>query len=78
MPPETIKQPVELSIIMPAFNEGLNIYENILKVCNQLKGIDYEIIVVDDGSSDNTYNESKRAAEGGFPSRLGLTWVGDG
>jgi len=67
MPPETDKQPVELSIIMPAFNEGLHIHENILKVCHELRAINYEILVVDDGSTDNTYHESKRAAEDGFP-----------
>lgn len=52
---------------MPAYNEGLHIHANILKVCNALKGENYEIIVVDDGSTDNTYSESKRAAKQGCP-----------
>jgi glycosyltransferase involved in cell wall biosynthesis len=67
MPKRSSSKNVALSVIMPAYNEGLHIYANILKVCNDLKGIHFEIIVVDDGSSDNTYRESKRAAEQGFP-----------
>jgi glycosyltransferase involved in cell wall biosynthesis len=53
----------KLSVIMPAFNEGLQIFDNLIKVCHTLKKQNYEIIVVDDGSSDNTYAESKRAAK---------------
>ena len=44
-----------ISIIIPAFNEGanlLNIYNEIS--LSDLKQFDYEIIFVDDGSSDNT------------------------
>jgi len=67
MSPQSAKQPVELSIVMPAFNEGPRIYDNILKVCHDLKEKDFEIIVVDDGSTDDTYSESQRAAAGGFP-----------
>lgn len=57
------KQKIKLSVIMPAFNEGLHIYENLISVCNKLKNINCEIIVVDDGSADNTFSESKRAAK---------------
>ena len=45
-----------LSIVIPAFNEGHRIgqtIDRILKYCN-LRGFSFEIIVVDDGSSDNT------------------------
>ena len=58
---------IHLSIILPAYNEGLHIYANILKICDALKTRDFEIIVVDDGSSDNTFSESKRAAKNGRP-----------
>ena len=56
-----------LSVILPAYNEGLHIYANLLKICDVLKTQDFEIIVVDDGSSDNTFSESKRAAKNGWP-----------
>ena len=49
---------------MPAYNEGNRIYhslQNLKKVLKAMK-LDYEIIVVDDGSKDNTLVESKRAA----------------
>jgi len=46
----------EISIIIPAYNEA----ENLPVLCDEIKGVmaditaDYEIIVVDDGSSDKT------------------------
>ena len=57
------KEQIKLSVILPAFNEGLHIFENLLKVCNAIKKYNCEVIVVDDGSSDNTFSESKRAAK---------------
>ena len=57
----------ELSVILPAYNEGSHLYENLLRVCETLKGISFELIVVDDGSADNTPEESERAAREGCP-----------
>ncbi|MBI5934459.1 MAG: glycosyltransferase [Chloroflexi bacterium] len=65
--PET---PPELSVIMPAFNEGQHIRANILRVCESLAGMHYQIIVVDDGSSDNTFAESQCVADAGKPVRV--------
>ncbi|RJP54503.1 MAG: glycosyltransferase family 2 protein [Anaerolineaceae bacterium] len=59
----------ELSVIMPAYNEGAHIHANIQRVCETLDGLHYEIIVVDDGSSDTTFAESQRAADEGYPVR---------
>ncbi len=59
--------PQRLSVILPAYNEGAHIYENIVRVCETLKSRNFEVIVVDDGSQDNTYEESLRAAENGYP-----------
>ncbi len=54
-----------LSVIMPAFNEGDNIYENLRETAASLESLEvpFEIVLVDDGSSDNTLSEASRAAE---------------
>ena len=55
----------KISIIMPAYNEGRHIFENIGTTHATLKdaGFDAEIIAVDDGSPDNTLREIERAAK---------------
>jgi glycosyltransferase involved in cell wall biosynthesis len=60
------------SVILPAYNEGENIYDNILRVCEILSEHNFEIIVVDDGSADNTFSEAKRAEDDGYPVRAVL------
>ena len=65
----SLKSNSPLSIILPAYNEGENIYDNILCVCKTLGERNFEIIVVDDGSADNTYTEAKRAEDDGYPVR---------
>lgn len=49
---------------MPAYNESGHIYGNIVETREVLERTkrDYEIIVVDDGSRDDTYNEALRAS----------------
>ena len=52
---------VELSIVIPAYNESKNVtilYRKITDVLKTLKK-SYEIIYVDDGSRDGTYEELK-------------------
>ena len=53
-----------LSIVVPAYNEGEHIYDNLMIIDKALKAFcsDYEIIAVNDGSKDNTGAEVKRAA----------------
>jgi len=55
----------EVSIILPAYNEGKSIGQTISQVHDVMKGLsfDYEIVVVDDGSHDGTFSEALRAAQ---------------
>ena len=55
----------KLSVVMPAYNEGEHIYDNLKKVANVLSGLmtDYEILAVNDGSKDNTKKEIVRYAK---------------
>lgn len=53
-----------ISVIMPAYNEGHHIYENLretISVFSRTKR-EFEIVVVDDGSADDTTAEARRAA----------------
>ena len=45
---------MNISIIIPCFNEVLTIERVISNVKNYVKSYDYEIIIVDDGSTDGT------------------------
>ncbi|NWF64826.1 MAG: glycosyltransferase family 2 protein [Chloroflexi bacterium] len=57
------KKRIQISIIVPAYNEGFHIYENLLTIYKAVKGQKVEIILVDDGSDDNTFEESLRASQ---------------
>ena len=54
----------KLSVVMPAYNEGRNIFKNLMTVNDCLKDFcqEYEIIAVNDGSKDQTGTEIARAA----------------
>ncbi|RJP17441.1 MAG: glycosyltransferase family 2 protein [Candidatus Abyssobacteria bacterium SURF_5] len=56
--------PGKLSVLMPAHDEGAGIYDNLGETFAFLRETsrDFEIIVIDDGSSDNTYEEAARFA----------------
>lgn len=53
-----------LSVVMPAYNEGQVIYSNLIETDKVLRNMseDFEIIVVNDGSSDDTLNMAKHAS----------------
>ena len=57
-------QGVTLSVVMPAYNEGNNIQNNLLATSDILSSFlrHYEIIAVNDGSIDNTAEEISAAA----------------
>ncbi|MBR1674582.1 MAG: glycosyltransferase family 2 protein [Eubacterium sp.] len=52
-----------LAVVMPVYNEGERIYDNLLEA-SRIVGrfaADYEIIAVNDGSTDNSLDEIRRA-----------------
>ena len=54
-----VSYPLELSVIIPAFNEEESLgflYDRLVESLDPL-GISYEVILVDDGSSDSTYDK---------------------
>jgi glycosyltransferase involved in cell wall biosynthesis len=53
---------MDLSVIVPAYREGPRIYNNLLKLLAELDQmrIDYEVIVVSDGNTDETVTEAER------------------
>ena len=57
-----------LSVVIPAFNEGKVLKENLLKIASYLKSKKYswEIVVVDDGSSDNTFKIARSLVRSGI------------
>ncbi|GMR04829.1 MAG: glycosyltransferase family 2 protein [Thermodesulfobacteriota bacterium] len=54
----------KISVIMPAYNEGHHIYQNIKETHRVFKKskCGFEVILVDDGSVDDTYAEAEKAA----------------
>ena len=63
-----------LSIVLPAFNEAENILESIrrsVSVCERL-GLDFEVVVVDDGSNDATASLASRASSENLEELEGL------
>jgi dolichol-phosphate mannosyltransferase len=58
-----------LSVIVPAYNEESNIPTLVERVAKALSGIDYELIIIDDGSIDNTTEVAKKF-EGKHPIRV--------
>jgi glycosyltransferase involved in cell wall biosynthesis len=51
-----------ISVVIPAFNEGDAVGDTVTEVRKALTNVEYEVLVVDDGSNDAT---AKRAEEAG-------------
>jgi dolichyl-phosphate beta-glucosyltransferase len=49
------------SVVVPAYNEGPRIADTVTTLRSVLDGIDLEVIVVDDGSTDETSDLAERA-----------------
>ncbi|MEE0568318.1 glycosyltransferase family 2 protein [Clostridium sp.] len=57
----------KLSVIVPCYNEEkaiLLFYKEFCKIYSCMKDVEFEVIFIDDGSSDNTLNEIKKIADG--------------
>lgn len=56
MQPKSQPPQCRLSLLLPAYNEGREIFENALKAALQIEQFadTYEVIVVSDGSTDDT------------------------
>lgn len=56
---------IMISIIMPIYNEGDQIYKNVLKIMTILNksNIEHQFLLVNDGSADNSWDEMKRLCE---------------
>ncbi|UPT73861.1 MAG: glycosyltransferase family 2 protein [Elusimicrobiota bacterium] len=56
---------MRLSVLVPAYNEAATIGRMLDAVYDRNKGKDLEVIVVDDGSTDGTYEAALKAARPG-------------
>lgn len=61
--PATRELPIELSVVVPCYNERPNVLPLIDKLHAALAGIAWEVVFVDDDSPDGTTAEIRRAAE---------------
>lgn len=56
----------KLSVIVPCYNEEkaiLLFYKEFCKIYSCMKDVEFQVIFIDDGSSDNTLNEIKKIAD---------------
>ena len=66
------KKKIDISVIIPIFNGGKNLFKCLKSVINQsLKSI--EIICIDDGSTDNSLQILKKIKD--FDKRLIIFWI---
>jgi dolichol-phosphate mannosyltransferase len=53
---------VELTVVIPTFNERPNIAPSVARLDATLRGVDWEVVFVDDDSPDGTAEECRRLA----------------
>src|SRR3954452_22298163 len=55
---------IQVSVILPCFNEESNVAPEVERICRHLddSGYIYEVIVIDDGSTDGTWDEVQEQA----------------
>jgi dolichol-phosphate mannosyltransferase len=67
--PTLVNHPPEISIVVPALNEGANLRPLVEQVAAALAGRSWELVIVDDASPDDTVAICSRLAEC-YPVRL--------
>ena len=66
MQPDTPKSPCLVSVVVPVYNESEVIrafYERTSKALAEIENADYELVFVDDGSKDDSYDQLKTFAD---------------
>ncbi|TSC72482.1 MAG: glycosyl transferase family protein [Parcubacteria group bacterium Gr01-1014_38] len=61
---------LELSLVIPTYNERENIARLVPAVADALHGLSYEIVIVDDRSPDGTGALAQALCDAGYPVRL--------
>jgi glycosyltransferase involved in cell wall biosynthesis len=56
MPPSTSKYPLEITLVIPVFNEEESLPELARQIDTALDGRSYEVLLIDDGSSDASWD----------------------
>lgn len=56
------RRPLELAVIVPTFNERDNLRELYGLIADALRGVRWEMVIVDDDSPDGTASEARRMA----------------
>lgn len=64
------RRPIELAVIVPTFNEAENLEELHRRLIEVLDGVRWEMIVVDDDSTDGTAELALGVAERGYDVRV--------
>ena len=59
----TSPQPIQMSIVVPTFNEAGNVEELVRRLDSALPDIRWEVIFVDDASSDGTSDVVRAVAQ---------------
>ncbi|MBO9612581.1 MAG: glycosyltransferase family 2 protein [Dyadobacter sp.] len=57
------KHAYQISVVIPLYNEQENVPHLLVAVHDTLKNFDYEVVAVDDGSTDNTVKMLKQASD---------------
>lgn len=54
---------MKLSVVCPTFNEAENVHRLVEKLNQALRGVDYEILIVDDNSPDLTWSVAQEISQ---------------